>query len=136
VGIEPLILLDTHVAVWWLAESPGLSNAAKRAIRKHSAPGQIAISAISVLEIVTAVRRGRLQFTVPVEQWLMDMRCIPEVRLEPVSAEIAALAGSLPEPMHGDPADRLIVATASVLGMPLVTADEKLRSLATIPTIW
>jgi len=131
-----LILLDTHVAVWWLAESPGLSSAAKRTIRRYSAPGQIAISAISVLEIATAVRRGRLQFTVPVEQWLLDVRCIPEVRLEPVSAEIAAIAGSLPEPMHGDPADRLIVATATVLGVPLVTADEKLRSLATLRTIW
>lgn len=131
-----MILLDTHVAVWWLAESPGLSSAARRAIRKHAASGQIAVSAISVLEIATAVRRGRLQFTVPVEQWLSDMRSIPELRLEPVSAEIAAMAGSLPEPMHGDPADRLIVATATVLGVPLVTADEKLRSLPTLTTIW
>jgi PIN domain nuclease of toxin-antitoxin system len=131
-----LILLDTHVAVWWLAESPALSSVARRAIRKHAAPGQIAVSAISVLEIATAVRRGRLQFTMPVEQWLSDLRCIPELRLEPVSAEIAAMAGSLPEPMHGDPADRLIVATATVLGVSLVTADERLRSLEAPTTIW
>lgn len=135
-GIESLILLDTHVLVWWLTESPGLSNAAKRAIRRHSGPGEIVVSAISVLEIATAARRGRLQFTVPVEQWLSDMRCIPQLRLEPISADIAALAGSLVDPMHGDPADRMIVATATVLGVPLVTADERLRSLPALTTIW
>lgn len=131
-----MILLDTHALVWWLTESPGLSNAAKRAIRRHSGPGDIAVSAISVLEIATAARRGRLQFTVPVEQWLSDMRCIPQLRLEPVSADIAALAGSVVDPMHGDPADRMIVATATVLGVPLVTADERLRSLPALTTIW
>jgi PIN domain nuclease of toxin-antitoxin system len=136
VGIESLILLDTHVLVWWLTEASGLSIAAKRAIRRHSGPGEIAVSAISVLEIATAARRGRLQFTVPVEQWLSDMRCIPQLRLESVSADIAVLAGSLVDPMHGDPADRMIVATAMVLGVPLVTADERLRSLPALTAIW
>ena len=131
-----MILLDTHVLIWWLTESPGLSIAAKRVIRRHSGPGEIAVSAISVLEIATAARRGRLQFTVPVEQWLSDMRHIPQLRIEPVSADIAALAGSLVDPMHGDPADRMIVATATVLGVPLVTADERLRSLPALTTIW
>jgi len=131
-----VILLDTHAVVWWLAESSSLSSAAKRAIRGHSTLGGLAVSTISVLEIATAVRRGRLQFKVPLEQWLSDMRSIPELRLEPVSTDIAALAGSLLEPMHGDPADRLIVATAMILGVPLVTADEKLRSLPALATIW
>ena len=89
-----------------------------------------------MLEIATAARRGRLQFTAPVDQWLSDMRSISQLRLEPVSADIAALAGSLVDPMHGDPADRMIVATAMVLGVPLVTADERLRSLPAVTTIW
>ncbi len=131
-----MILLDTHVLVWWLTQAPGLSASAKRAIQRNSARGEIAVSAISVLEIATAVRRGRLQFTVPVAQWLADMRCIPELRLEPVSADIAALAGSLPEPMHGDPADRIIAATATVLSAALVTADARLRSNRSIKSIW
>jgi PIN domain nuclease of toxin-antitoxin system len=67
---------------------------------------------------------------------LADMRCIPELGFEPVSADIAALAGRLSEPMHGDPADRVIVATASALGAPLITADQRLRSLESITTIW
>jgi PIN domain nuclease of toxin-antitoxin system len=73
---------------------------------------------------------------VPVEQWLADMRCIPELRLEPVSADIAARAGNLAEPMHGDPADRMIVATAMVLNVPLVSADEKLRALPGLRSLW
>ena len=129
-----MIVLDSHVLVWWLTAAPGLSPAAKGAISKHR--GQIVVSTISVLEITTAVRRGRLQFTVPVEQWLADMRSIPELHLEPVSADIAALAGNLPEPMHGDPADRIIAATAGVLSAALVTADERLRSNRSIKTIW
>jgi PIN domain nuclease of toxin-antitoxin system len=131
-----LIVLDTHVLVWWLTQAPGLSTGGKRAIGKHTAAGEIVASTISVLEIVTAVRRGRLQLTVPVEQWLADMRSIPELHMEPVSADIAALAGSLPEPMHGDPADRIIAATATTLGAALVTADDRLRALPALQTIW
>jgi len=131
-----LIVLDTHALIWWLAESPALSAVARRAIMKHSKAGRVVASAISVLEIVTAARRGRLQFAVPVGQWLADMRSIPELHLEPVSADIAVLAGNFPEPMHGDPADRLIAATAILLGMPLVTGDEKLRANPSLQTIW
>jgi PIN domain nuclease of toxin-antitoxin system len=135
-GNEQLILIDTHVLVWWLTDAPGLTQTAQRAIAENSGAGDLVVSAISVLEIATAVRRGRLHFSLPLDQWLADMRSLPELRVEPVSAEIAALAGSLPDPMHGDPADRLIAATASVLGVPLVTGDEKLRAYREIETIW
>ena len=131
-----MIVLDTHVLVWWLTQAPGLSAAAKRAIGKHSGKGGIVASTVSVLEIATAARRGRLQFTVAVQQWLGDMRSIPELRLEPVSADIAALAGGLPLPMHGDAADRIIAATATILGSALVTADDRLRSMPALRTIW
>ena len=94
------------------------------------------VSAISLLEIATAIRRGRLQLSMPLDQWLADMNSLPEIRVESVSAEIAVLAGGLAEPMHGDPADRLIVATTAVLGVPLVTGDRKLRAYRGIKTMW
>jgi PIN domain nuclease of toxin-antitoxin system len=72
----------------------------------------------------------------PLDQWLADMKSLPEIRFEPVSADIALLAGGLAEPMHGDPADRLIVATASMLGVPLVTGDKKLHAYRGVKTIW
>ena len=131
-----MIVIDTHVLVWWLAQAPGLTPAARRAIGRNTGSGEIVVSAISILEIATAVRRGRLQFSVPLDQWLADMRSLPELRVEPVSSEIAALAGGMPDPMHGDPADRLIAATATLLGAALVTGDERLRAVPGLRTIW
>ena len=72
----------------------------------------------------------------PLDQWLADMHSLPEIKVWSVSAEIAVLAGGLAEPMHGDPADRLIVATTSTLDVPLVTGDKKLRAYRGIKTIW
>ena len=72
----------------------------------------------------------------PLEQWLADMHSLPEIKVESVSAEIAVLAGGLAEPMLGDPADRVIVATASTLGVPLVTGDKKLRAYRGVTTMW
>ena len=131
-----MIVIDTHVLVWWLTRAAGLSRKAERTLTAHSDPGQIAVSAISLLEIATAVRRGRLHLSMPLDQWLADMHSLPEIKVEAVSAEIAVLAGGLAEPMHGDPADRLIVATTSTLDVPLVTGDKKLRAYRGIKTIW
>lgn len=131
-----MIVIDTHVLIWWLMDTSLLSSKAKRAITKEAARSGIIASAISVLEITTAARRGRLKLSVPVENWLADTRLLPELRYEPVTGEIAQLAGSFGEEMHGDPADRLIAATALVLNVPLVTADTKLRAYRTLNTVW
>ena len=131
-----MIVIDTHVLVWWLTRAPGLSRKAERTLAAHGDPGQIVVSAISLLEIATAVRRGRLELTIPLDQWLADMNSLPEIRVESVSADIAVLAGGLAEPIHADPADRLIVATASTLGVPLVTGDKKLQAYKGVKTIW
>ena len=72
----------------------------------------------------------------PLDQWLADMNSLPEIRVEAISADIAVRAGGLAEPMHGDPADRLIVATSSALGAPLVTGDKKLQAYPGVKTIW
>ncbi len=131
-----MIVIDTHVLVWWLSRAPGLSRKAERTLAAHGDPGQVVVSAISLLEITTAIRRGRLQLRMPLDQWLADMNSVPEIRVESISADIAVLAGGLPEPMHGDPADRIIVATTSTLGVPLVTGDRKLQTYQGIRTIW
>jgi PIN domain nuclease of toxin-antitoxin system len=107
-GNEPVILLDTDALVWWLTQAPELSTAAQRAIGRHAAASSVVASTISVLEFATAVCRGRLAFWMPVEQWLAEMRSIPESRLEPGSADIAAF----------------------------VTTDDKLRSNPALKTIW
>ena len=131
-----MIVLDTHVLVWWVSASKRLSVRAKRAINQSLRRNPAVISTISVLEIVTAVRRGRLELGSELDQWLADLHALPELQFQPVSAQIAALAGSFDEATPGDPADRIIVATALTLRAKLVTADERLRILPGIETVW
>jgi len=129
-------VLDTHAAVWWMSDSAKLSPKAKRAIQASISAGDLVMSAASVLEIATLVRRGRLELTRGFGDWLDDVQSLPELRIEPVTAAIAARAGSFDAEVQGDPIDRLIVATAIVLDESLVTADEHIRSLGRIRTIW
>ena len=131
-----MIVLDTHALVWWAVGDRRLSAPALRAIKAAAKGGGVFASAISVMEITTAVRRGRLTLRVPFEQWLADLRSLPELRFEPVTAEIAALAGSFDGAMRGDPADRIVAATARTLGARLVTADERLRGLPDVVALW
>ncbi len=131
-GSKPLILLDTHALVWWVNGAPPLSARARRAVEG----AVLAASAISVLEIATAVRRGRLRLGPPLERWVADIALLPELRLEPVSAEIALLAGSFDESVPPDPADRIIAATAIVLGAKLVSADRRLRRVPHLEAVW
>ena len=131
-----MIVLDTHVLVWWVSGSGRLSVRAKRAIDQGLRRSPAIASTISVLEIVTAVRRGRLELGAPVDQWLADLRALPEIQFQPVSTQIAELAGSFDEAMPGDPADRIIVATALTFHARLVTADERLRESPSVVTVW
>jgi PIN domain nuclease of toxin-antitoxin system len=131
-----VIVLDTHALLWWLGAPKLLSGAAARALRKISPDRPAIASAISAFEITTAVRRGRLALALPVEQWLGDASQLPELRFEPVTADIAALAGRFGDELPDDPGDRLIVATALTLALPLLSADRKLQAVTGLKTIW
>jgi PIN domain nuclease of toxin-antitoxin system len=131
-----VIVLDTHVLVWWVSDPAKLSARAKRAIGGALRRGPVAASAISVFEIATAVRRGRLLLSVPAEQWLADLRLLPELHVEPVTAEIAQAAGTLDDTMPGDPADRIIAATAMAFEAKLITADGRLRDAPGLQVLW
>lgn len=131
-----MIVIDTHVLVWWLTQPERLSPAARLALDQVSTARPAVLSAISILEITTAVRRGRMDLSVPVGDWLALVRQLPELRIEAVSSEIAARAGGYGDDMHGDPADRLVAATAEVLGARLISADEKLRQHPAVQALW
>lgn len=135
-GSEPLILLDTHALVWWVADPARLSTRAKGAIRSALRESHVAASSISLFEIATAIRRGRLALMIPAQQWLADILLLNELRFEPVSAEIAEVAGSFDDAFPGDPADRIIAATAVTLGVKLVTADTRLRRAPHLHAVW
>lgn len=118
-GIEGLLaaVLDTHVWLWVCA---GHSRA--RVLTNFT--GRAVVSAISVWEIAMLESKGRITLKPNPQSWLEKNLRAP-VELEPIHPAICLESCRLPD-FHGDPADRLVVATALVLGVPLVTADEKI----------
>jgi PIN domain nuclease of toxin-antitoxin system len=127
-----VILLDTHTWLWWCGEDSQLSRRAKKEIDNAA---RLYVCPISCLEIATAVAKRRLHFDRDVLVWLRTALARPRVELTAISLEIAVLAGEMVK-THGDPADRLIVATASVMDVPLITKDRRLRPYPGLRTIW
>ncbi len=119
-----MILIDTHVLVWLWEGSPKLGARSRRLIDRAQAKQQLLVSAISFWEVATLVHRARLRLDVHVGTWRRDLLAdgVREVAIDGrIGVEAAQLAG-----LHGDRADRLIVATAVVEGADLVTADAQL----------
>lgn len=121
-----MIVLDTHVWVWWVQGEPRLPRNAVERIEQEEAAG-IGVSAISCWEIAKLVEHGRLALPLPVEEWLTTALSYPGMELVPISPRIAVESTQLPGEFHSDPADQIIVATARVLGCSLLTADHKIR---------
>ena len=131
-----MIVLDTHVLLWWLTNPAHLSTRARQQVKTAAQRRMLFASVASVMEIATLVRRDRLDLAVTFDEWLSDVRCLPELTIMPINADIAARAGGYGDGVHGDPVDRLIIATAQLASAPLVTADAAIRSLKIIQTIW
>jgi len=132
-----VIVLDTHVLVWWVSgESKKLTRKAAQALQQHGRRNELLVSSISFFEIVTLERRGRLRLNMPVTAWLANVRKLPEYRMEPLTDDIAERAGQLGDAFPGDPADRMIAATALVRNAALVTHDERLRAIPSLPITW
>lgn len=132
-----MIVLDTHALVWWVdGETKRLSRKARQALEQHGKRNELMVSSITFFEITTLERRGRLQFKIPASEWLAQVRRLPEYRIEPLPDEVAERAGQFGDTFPGDPADRMIAATALLHDVPLVTHDEKLRGVEYLKTIW
>ena len=132
-----MVVLDTHVLVWWLNGDKKLSLKAKKALGKckkqHSS---IKVSAICAWEIAMLVEKGRLVINMDVDSWLGEANKIPAISFVPIDVEIAVKSTSLPGSFHKDPADRMIVSLARHLALPLVTADQQILNYTHVQTIW
>ena len=120
-----MILLDTHVWVWWVNESSMASKDMLRIIQEHQGDG-LGVSIISCWEVAKLVERGRLELTMPVERWIEQALAYPGVELLQLTPRIVVESTQLPGEFHRDPADQMLVATARVYDIPLLTADSKL----------
>ena len=128
-----MIVLDTHVWIWWVADPARLSKAARSAIEKARVRG---VCTISVWEITMLVERGRLVLDREVSDWVHDALALPGIEHLQMTPEIALAAGGAGLGLDGDPADRMIAATALAHQARLVTKDERLRTLRAIDSIW
>lgn len=129
-----MILLDSHVLIWAVADSRRLSKAAASAIRRARRGDGLAVSSITAYEVAWQIASGRIQGFGTVEASVL--RFLEGVTIRPITPEIAALATQFPESYPRDPADRIIGATARAEGMTLVTRDEKIRRSSLLKTVW
>lgn len=119
-----MILLDTHIWFWWVRADPNLTASQLQHIQGNQAA--IGISVYSVWELALLERRGRVNVFRPTEDWVRDALTYPGVQLLDLTPEIAIASTRLPDPFHKDPADRILVATARVLNIPILTADARI----------
>ncbi|HEY1605825.1 MAG TPA: type II toxin-antitoxin system VapC family toxin [Allosphingosinicella sp.] len=118
-----MTLLDTHVLIWFVQANERLGAEARRHIEHALAHDEAMVSAITFWEIAMLVRRRRVSLTQPVQTWIDALCDKSGIGIADVSRQIATAAGDLGEEIHGDPIDRIIIATARHCGAPLLTAD-------------
>ena len=122
-----LLLLDTHCWLWaQLGMVQHLSRGAQSALKRAETAGQLRVSVISVWEVGMLEKRGRIGLPMNIRTWVGEALSKPGVSLAPLTPEIALESIDLPGELHGDPADRILVATARVLGATLLTKDKRL----------
>lgn len=131
-----MIVLDTHAWVWWAASPERLSVPARERIDAEASELQVHISSISCWELTLLVKKKRLELTMDAEEWIARTEALPSLRFVPVNNRIAVLSNQLPGEFHEDPADRIITATALLLGATLITRDQKLRDYPHVETLW
>ncbi len=128
-----IVLLDSHAWLWWVSAPGELGRAAASRLRRAQ---RVLVSAISCLEVAMAVARGRISLDRGVLEWLEQAVALPRVELVPLTPNVAVAAAQLGRDFPGDPADRVIAATALLEGAVLLTKDRQLRSRPPLLTAW
>ncbi len=131
-----MIVLDTHAWIWFTSDPQILSKTAKKAVDAAVKEKNVLISSISSWEVALLVKKGRLKLSMDVQDWIAISENLPFIEFIPVSNSIAVKSVNLPQPLHPDPADRIIIATALSTGASVITKDKKLTDYKHVKTIW
>jgi PIN domain nuclease of toxin-antitoxin system len=129
------VLLDTHIWTWWLLGSERLSTPERTALDRLAARGALRVAAVSLWEVQMLHQKRRLTLDRPFDVWLRDAAAAGVVEIAALDVEVVIALDGLPASFHGDPADRLIVATARAHRIPLATHDGAIRR-SRAATIW
>jgi PIN domain nuclease of toxin-antitoxin system len=124
--------LDTHAWIWAASDPSQLGKEGRSALRRKT---PLAVAAISCWELSMFASRGRIELDRDPVTWMEDSFESLQIELLPLTPAVCVLAAQF-QSLHGDPADRLIVATALAHGATLLTRDERLRSSEVVRTIW
>jgi PIN domain nuclease of toxin-antitoxin system len=129
-----MILLDTHVLIWMSSDPARLSAKARQRIVAARRDTGLAVASITLWELAWLAEHQRILYSGSVGSFVRET--VSHVMIKSMSPEIAAVAAHLPDSYPKDPSDRLIGSTAIVEGMPLVTADERIRNSGMVECIW
>ena len=130
-----IALLDTHVLLWWFEQPKRLSLSQRKLIDRSGEARPLGVSDTTLWEIALLVEAGRVRLKVALDEWLARATAAPRVRVCAVTPEIAREVIALGSTRGWDPADRIIVSTARVLGIPLVTSDARIVEAGIVRTI-
>lgn len=128
-----MILLDTHAWIFMVDDPKRLGRAARRVIAKAD---RIGVAAVSMWELALLVEKGRLSLDRELLGWIRDALGHERVELMPMTPAVVATAHQLRGALDGDPGDRIIVATAMVEGVTLVTKDGRITDSGIVPVVW
>ncbi|GAP99876.1 type II toxin-antitoxin system VapC family toxin [Leptolyngbya sp. NIES-2104] len=127
-----MIILDTHIWIWWVDENPKLSSQNLEIIQANQSSG-LGISIISCWEIAKLVEKNKLNLDCSVDEWLELALAYPGIQLLDLSLPIVLQSTRLTG-FHPDPADQIIVATAKVYGSTLLTQDQRILDYSGVET--
>ena len=130
-----MILIDTHIWVWWVWDTTRLRENQRQALANHE-NDRIGVSVISCWEVAKLTQIGQLQLPDSVSDWLVKALGYPGVELLDLTPEIAVESARLPDGFRSDPADEIIVATARAHQCELVTSDARILSYPHVATIY
>lgn len=129
------VLLDTHVWVWWLTPGSPLPRTERSALDASAERGELLLSAISLWEAQVLHAKARLELPLVFADWLRRAADPRMLEVVPLDVQVVLALDALPPHFHGDPADRLIVATVRAHGLALATHDAAIRRSRAV-TLW